>query len=381
MSAFRVDTVELANAASLLESCDEALGAFQRQLASGDQWEGAMSSGGYDEALRSLRLASQSYALVASQVRLAASDVRAIARTYRGADDGIVRATAARLAPHGPAAGGGGSGGSATSPGERAADTVEGGLTFAGAVTDGTDKEGIDSIKGFVSYAQALIKYFGNDEGPQASDFLKLCKESGDLWKDLYDWAVKGLGDPKDATGIFSEANQDRIAGLGVISSMFGFGSSWEEVRDGIASGSYGSFGEAMNDLLTKVGGSGVDLAKSAVGALGTDGLSTGVYNPGMLWATFGKTVLSTAGQTFESIGHYSADGSWSATDTGATMIETSVAGLYTLADGLSLGILGKVTGAEAGDISSKVEGWATDFGTWLGEKSVEQGWSWVFGG
>ena len=91
---------------------------------------------------------------------------------------------------------------------------------------------------------------------------------------------------------------------------------------------------------------------------------SKGIYTPSSLYASIAKGYISALGQAFKSYEDYSADGEWSGMDTGATMVDASVDGLYSMVDALTFGLISEEsTQVSADQISDSLKSWASGIG------------------
>ncbi|MCD7746721.1 MAG: hypothetical protein LUI13_15825 [Lachnospiraceae bacterium] len=217
---------------------------------------------------------------------------------------------------------------------------------------------------GLVSYLEKLADYFtGDKEGwSGASDWCDLAESSSKLWNALYKM-LKSY----DSTDALEKQFGKASAGLGIIGSVIGLLGGVFSMADTITTDG-STTGEKIAAGIDAAG-EGIDVIKSVYDLKNIADKSTGPYSAAGLWATFAETITDSASQLAESISKYSADGSWSAGDTGATGVEMSVAGLSSLISGITFGIISPETfGTSAEDISSSIESWANDLGTKAGE-------------
>lgn len=206
-----------------------------------------------------------------------------------------------------------------------------------------------------IPYLEALTKYFsGEKEGWSGlEELMDLGEKSGSLWKKLYD-------DLKKDGENLSSIDPDVAESIGVIGSIMGAVSSLSGAADNISNtdgiGTAGIIGEFLQ------GGDGVvDLMEEIV-TMGND--SKGIYTPSSLYASIAKGYISALGQAFKSYEDYSADREWSGMDTGATMVDASVDGLYSMVDALTFGLISEEsTQVSADQISDSLKSWASGIG------------------
>lgn len=224
-----------------------------------------------------------------------------------------------------------------------------------------------DAAGNGLSYLESLYKFFtGEMKGiTGAKDWCDLSDKSIGLWTALYEYLKKFYHETGD---IFSAANQIRVKKLGLggnvldfIGSIFGAVDTIYNTKD---IGTAGIIGQ-----LFETSGSVVDIWESLEKLSDTNGVSEGgIYSPLKFYTTIAKSYLSALGQGFISYEKYSADGVWDLKDTGATGLEMSVKGLYSMVSSLTFGLLSEgTTGVSADSISSALESGCDDIGTQAG--------------
>lgn len=213
-----------------------------------------------------------------------------------------------------------------------------------------------------LSYLESLYDYFTGDmKGlTGAEDWFNLCENSADLWKGLYDY----LKDYYKKTGdLFSIANQKKVTGVDIAGNIAGFISSIFGAADTISSENMGAAGVIGQILGT--GDEAADIWKSVMKFIqtGTSVDKIGVYSAVDIYTSVIKSGFMTVSQTFDSIEKYSTDGSWDLGDTGATGIDSTMAGLYGIshtltfgADDLVFGFIDNLTGGNGNQDMSYFE-------------------------
>lgn len=224
-----------------------------------------------------------------------------------------------------------------------------------------------------ISYLQSLYQFFSGDMIglTGAENYLDLCDNSIGLWIGFYDY-LKHLYN--NTGGAFSTHNQAKVAGAEIVGSILGFVSDIFGTVDTISNtddlGTAGLIGEIIG-----TGDGIVDIWSNAeklihVGDTSTNvTTSNGVYSPLAKYSAIAKGYISALSQGFSSYEKYSADGVWDVGDTGATAIELSTAGLYSMIKSLSFGLFSEeTTGISASDISSFLENTVGNIGTKAGQ-------------
>lgn len=234
------------------------------------------------------------------------------------------------------------------------------------------DKTGASNTAGVagdgISYAESAKQFFSGDmKGlTGAKNWFDLGDKSIGLWNGFYGYLKKFYNETGNA---FSKANQTKAAGLGIVGSTLGLISSACGAYDTISQddnmGAAGKIGQAFivskdavdiwGDIkkLENVGNTAKNITTSK-----------GVYSPLTFYTTIAKSYLDTFAQGFSSYEKYYADGAWDLGDTARTGIEASVAGLYSMANSLSFGLVSdKTIGVSAEDVSNFFENGAKNIG------------------
>ena len=176
-------------------------------------------------------------------------------------------------------------------------------------------------------YLDSMFNIFDEKTSILEREF-KLTKSSASLYTGFFSFA-KANGMIPDPV---KKQWKGRMDVIGVVGNLFGVG---EAV---VKFGRTGTGADAAG-----IGNSGADLL-NGIFKIGKDaervkGLK-GVFKSSDLWCVFGKTILSTGGQTYDSIKKYAADGRWDWNDTACTGIEGAVAGLDAMVSGLTFGVV-----------------------------------------
>ena len=249
-------------------------------------------------------------------------------------------------------------------------------MTFIKAILKWRDKTGGDDTAGItkdgISYLQSVYKFFSGDKTglTGAENWLDLCDNSIGVWTGFYDY----LKDFYNKAGkIFSTENQKGVAGLGIAGNVVGLVGDLFGAADTISNteniGIAGTTGEILgaSDKVIDIWGSVEKLCHVGDSATNIT-TKSGLYSPLSFYTAAAKSYLSAGSQAFTSYEKYAADGSWSTSDVASTGIEAGVAGLCSMADSLTFGLLSeKSTGVSASDISSKLETWGSQVGTEAG--------------
>ncbi len=210
-----------------------------------------------------------------------------------------------------------------------------------------------------MGYLEDLFGFFTGDKKGW-SGFADLCdlgKSSSDLWKALYK--------KMDVGGLLEGRWGSKVAGLGVVASTVGLLGKIAE-----AAGGDNSTGWNIASNVFDAGSGVFDLGKSIYEFKNFGKLTeSGLWTSAGQWATLGETVTSTISQALESIGKYSADGTWDLGDTAATGIDSAMAGLEKLISGVTFGtISAKTFGTDTDQMSDAVKNWAGNTGKSAGE-------------
>ncbi len=220
---------------------------------------------------------------------------------------------------------------------------------------------------GGIEYLQALYEFFSGDmKGTSgARDWFNMGDKSIEVWSGLYDYLKNFY---KETGDLFSVENQAKVAGLGIIGGTMGFISSSFGAADTIKNtegiGAAGIIGESLS-ASEDIVDIGKDIYK--IKKMG-DEVESKIYSPSMKYATAMKGYISAISQGFKSYEKYSADGTWDLGDKAATGVEASVAGLYSMVDSLTFGLISEeTTGVSAEQISTALEKMSENIGTKAG--------------
>lgn len=218
-------------------------------------------------------------------------------------------------------------------------------------------------LKDSLAYANALEQFLRGDlkGATGAQDLADLTDASTDLWKGYYNY----LKDHGGGGFFFTTPGSNVADGVNITGDALSAASSFYGAVDTIRNSDMGIAGQAgelidagsdMGDLI----GSLADLRNPA---------SDAVYTPTKFYTTIYEGYADAIGQALKSYDKYSSDGTWDLGDSGATGIETGVAGLYKMAECLTFGLVSEDTiGVSAADISNSLESWAGGVGKEAGQ-------------
>lgn len=223
------------------------------------------------------------------------------------------------------------------------------------AVKNIGDSKGAGLFGSMFGYLDSLFNIFDEKTSVLEREF-KLTKSSASLYSSIFSFA-KAKGMLPDSV---KKQWQGRMDAIGVVGSLFGVGESVVKFgRTGTGADAAG-IGNAGADLLNGI----YKIGKDAERVKGLKGL----YQPADLWCTFGKTILSAGGQTYDSIKKYAADGRWDVNDTACTGLEGAVAGLDAMVSGLSFGAISLDNfGSSPAQFSQALEDGAASYGKSIG--------------
>lgn len=201
----------------------------------------------------------------------------------------------------------------------------------------GNDSKVPSDIASFLSYLVSLVSMFDkehwNDNG--LKEFIDLCKDSGGLWKQLYDHVIKQSGlQGINGSGLFSLATQKGVAVSGVFTSMLGLASSIVD----LSTKSFDSTLDKINQYITGIGTNAASVGKSiydvknlasliggeskaAFAAKGTGATSA------LMLVNGGIAIVTQSARSFDK--YVMADGNMSLDDFARMGVEISVSGLY----------------------------------------------------
>ena len=242
---------------------------------------------------------------------------------------------------------------------------------FLKEVTDGKPSARSGLMKNIISYIQSSVDFWAGDKKGTDGvvNYLDYTKDSIGLWNGLYKLFQKKYKDLIDAgkgTDIFTDGWIEKGGLLSFAGSSVGFLSSYIEAFKKDYNGAEGIIANFLD-----TGNDGVDAvvsAKNYSDLLQGAASASGPYTAAGLYGVLAKTGISTVSQVFRSIDDYKADGEWTVEDTAATMVDSSVSGLYAMLSGLTFGFVSeKTTGVSAKDISNSLIEGAKNIGKGIG--------------
>lgn len=240
------------------------------------------------------------------------------------------------------------------------------------------EKIGGDSSAGlqkeFLSYIESLCDFlFGDKQGLSgAKDLCDLTSASSGLWNGLYKF--------------FRNFDATRSSeSIGLFAEKWGRTSAWVSLF-GRGAGVFGAFMDAF-DTEGKTNG---EIAAGGVETIDDIAkLWQSIYdfnnyknasNPALTaagkYVVVAESAVSFISQAIKSTEKYSADGKYDMGDLGATGIDSSVAGLYTMTDSIigffTFGLFSlDQTGLSAEEISTNIKNYANEWGTRAGNLIV----------
>lgn len=257
-------------------------------------------------------------------------------------------------------------------------------LDILNALSGGLSKifkdKGAGLFKDASGYLNDLFDFY--NEGATGINGLGNWFHLGDssigVWTGLYDFYKGKLKDGEPIPQLFSDANQGRVEKLGLAGDVFGLIGTLLNASSDLDE-------KTLGNIMADYAGAGnniLDIVNSAT-KLNGGNESKSLYNPTMIYTSIFKSAIASFQQAFRSIDKYSADGVWTADDTGATGVDSTVAGIYTLGhtltfglDDLIYGAIDRATGGSPSDdlnfMQKAAEGYkiaAREIGNWIGEK------------
>ena len=248
-----------------------------------------------------------------------------------------------------------------------------------------SDKLGAAKVNGVlskaVSYLEDFAKFFTGDmKGlTGAADLCKLTNSSSDLWEKAYSYFQKmydGLND-----GFFGKVAQRNVAGVALLGNVVGFLGKIASVNSGIDEKNGHEVAVGYVDVVGKTGDvtksfNDLHKANKAVAAMragkAADVLSigSGVWNPADIYLSIFNGGVEMVSQGIKSHEKYSADSKWDLGDTGATLIDVSVAGFHGIINKLTFGLDDLILnsmGLNAEKIADGIKDWSAETGKKLG--------------
>lgn len=246
----------------------------------------------------------------------------------------------------------------------------------------GSNEAGI--LRSAVSYFNDLFKFFSGDKKglTGARDWFDLASSSASVWKYTYEYFCKtynGL-----TTGFFGEVAQKNVKILGVsagvldlISSVISGFENFDEKKLQTKIADFLDSGKSVFSIYK----AGYELKNfKDVKSLIT---KNGPWSPLDVYGAVVNSGVDTVSQALRSHEKYSADGVWDAKDTGATGVDASIAGIYSISHSLTLGLddlifaaVDKASGGNGTSEMSYVEKAAEGY-KMLAEKIGQQVGSW----
>lgn len=229
--------------------------------------------------------------------------------------------------------------------------------------------------KSVVSYLESLIGFFSGDKrgGTGAKDFCDLTNASSGLWSSLYSFFKKF-----DVTKTDSDIGEFAKKWGNVNGCVETIGSSSNLI--GALIEAFQTEGKSEGEFwadIVNTGGKFADVIKSFYEWKNFDVVKEGggIISAAGKYTILTDTTCSVISQTIKSVEEYSKDGTFDLGDFGATGVDLSVAGLYTMGSGLVSGLtFGLVSldsiGLEAEKISDFIKESANSYGYELGKKA-----------
>lgn len=341
---FDVNTRELVRTAQPLDNCGSDLtkiGMRIRDVASND----CLKTRSFNQTIGTLYRLAQQVDRSSQSAHELAGAVRTISTSYANAERNVVMGDSS-----------GGSNQQRSVP-SKSADTNEGGSTNSSEtnendgledllnwaklvkeaeITDGS-KQVAGDFASVLAYINSFKDFYDKDKWKDngLEELLDLCKDSGGLWKRIYDGFVKHF-DIKgvDGTQLFSLANQRTVAGFGVGMSLVGAVSTIV----GLVTDSHDSLLEGTNAYVEGIGKSSVDIGKSVYDVKnllelirgGSKSVFAAKASNANTYSKLARGALAIVTQTARSFDKYvMADGDVSIDDMCYMANEVAVSGLY----------------------------------------------------
>lgn len=219
------------------------------------------------------------------------------------------------------------------------------------------DEAGV--LKDAISYLQDLASFVNGDKKglTGASDWCDLADSSIGLWSELYNYFQDMYDGVK--TGFFGDTAQKNVKILGLSSGFLGLTASILSASNGLDTKQWQSivadYTDCGKDILSIIS-SGYEL-KNIGNVKSLAEMKSGPWSALGIYSAIGEAGIQTISQGFRSHEKYYADGKWDLGDTGATGIDISMAGIYSLSHKLTGGlddlIYGVIDSATGGDGNS----------------------------
>ncbi|MEE1195387.1 MAG: hypothetical protein UHS54_00675 [Lachnospiraceae bacterium] len=236
-------------------------------------------------------------------------------------------------------------------------------LSILKTLLNGADKYGDNDeagvLKDAISYFQDLASFFNGDKKglTGASDWCNLANSSIGLWSGLYDYFQDMYDGIK--TGFFGDTAQKNVKVLGLSSGFLGLTASILSASNGLDTKQWQSivadYTDCGKDILSIIS-SGYEL-KNIGNVKSLAEMKAGPWNALGIYSAIGEAGIQSISQGFRSHEKYYSDGQWDLGDTGATGIDISMAGIYSLSHKLTGGlddlIYGVIDSATGGDGNS----------------------------
>lgn len=361
----KVDTVKMKEASEQIFNLSRSMNDLSGRLNSTAE-RGIYKFAGGEQVKSAIHLYGNKMDLYNGYTAAMSSTLKEIAERYEKAETrnmGQQSSSAASPAGSGGNGGGGarGEGGSVGSRGETQTDNsfsqyvnfIKSWLSYF----DGNGNPFAGFGKTGLSYLESLISFFTGDMRglTGAKDWFDLGDNSIGLWSGLYDYLKDFYN---GAGGLFNEANQRVMGGIGIIGDLYGLASKVFGAADNINNagriGPAGIIGEILGG-----GGSLVDIWSDVVkiSHIGDKAANittkTGLYSPLSFYTTIAKSYTDAIAQAFKSYDKYTADGKFDLGDIANTGMDLSIKGLYSMVDSLSFGLLSeKTTGVSAEQVA-----------------------------
>lgn len=221
-------------------------------------------------------------------------------------------------------------------------------LKFFGKIGDDSETGLYGDV---LAYLDNLFDFLigGKNQGYDgAESWANLAKNSGNVWKSLYEYLAK-----RDVTGTLSQKFGSTASAVGILAAIFGM--AGKGVKAFNTEGKF--WGETVSDW-GDVANGGIDIGKAIYAMKKTGGKGGGYF-------TLAQAITSVFGQAVESYSEYAADGEYSFADLNETAMDSSVSGLIQILKGVTFGIVD----LDAEVVADTIK----DFGRDWGDKAAQQ--------